>query len=66
MRDPARIDPLLARLAETWKRYPDLRLGQLVCNVGARALFLEDEPLLAAIEEKHEAIALTNGGGTDA
>ncbi len=30
MRDPDRIDPLLDKLKEVWKRHPDLRLGQLI------------------------------------
>ena len=29
-RDPARIDPILARLRAAWHRSPDLRLGQLI------------------------------------
>jgi uncharacterized protein YihD (DUF1040 family) len=33
MRDPARIDELLELLRVYWKRNPDLRLGQIVCNV---------------------------------
>jgi hypothetical protein len=32
MRDPARIDQVLAVVREVWQRYPDLRLGQLIVN----------------------------------
>tara|TARA_R110002074_G_scaffold402324_1_gene606973 strand:- start:22947 stop:23138 length:192 start_codon:yes stop_codon:yes gene_type:complete len=32
MRDPDRIDPIIDKLRELWKKYPDLRLGQLVKN----------------------------------
>lgn len=32
MRDPERIDKVLAHLGEVWRRYPDWRLGQLVVN----------------------------------
>jgi len=32
MRDPARIDEMLAVLREVWQREPDLRLGQLIFN----------------------------------
>lgn len=32
MRDPARIDPLLEKLGEAWKKYPDMRFGQFVDN----------------------------------
>lgn len=33
MRDPNRIDPLLTKLREIWKKHPDLRLGQLIVNL---------------------------------
>lgn len=33
MRDPARIDRMIERLRELWRRYPDQRLGQLLVNV---------------------------------
>ena len=32
MRDPNRIDPLLAKLAEAWRKWPDQRFGQFMCN----------------------------------
>lgn len=32
MRDPARIDPLLEKLGEAWKKYPDMRYGQSMDN----------------------------------
>jgi uncharacterized protein YihD (DUF1040 family) len=32
MRDPERIDQVLAVVREVWHRYPDLRLGQLIVN----------------------------------
>jgi len=32
-RDSARIEQILARVAQVWKRYPDLRLGQLLLAV---------------------------------
>lgn len=32
MRDPKRIEPLLAKLAEAWHKYPDQRFGQFMCN----------------------------------
>ena len=32
MRDPARIDGVLAQLRETWMKLPDWRLGQLIFN----------------------------------
>ena len=30
MRDPERIDKILNIIREEWKKYPDLRLGQLL------------------------------------
>lgn len=32
MRDPKRIDPMLAKLREAWTLYPDMRLGQLLVS----------------------------------
>lgn len=32
MRDPNRIPRILAEIQRIWKRYPDLRLGQLLEN----------------------------------
>lgn len=32
MRDPNRIDPLLAKLGEAWKKCPDQRFGQFMTN----------------------------------
>lgn len=33
MRDPARIDRILAALGEYWKANPDMRLGQIVVTL---------------------------------
>ena len=30
MRNPDRIEPTIKRLETLWKKYPDLRLGQLI------------------------------------
>ena len=32
MRDPARIDEVLAEVKRVWDKHPDLRLGQLMVN----------------------------------
>lgn len=32
MRDPNRIENILAQLAQIWHKNPDLRLGQLIAN----------------------------------
>lgn len=49
--DPNRIDPVLTKLAEVWKRHPHLRLGQLLFNcAGTGTVFnLEDGKLLGAL-----------------
>lgn len=33
MRDPDRIERILTSVEEIWKKYPDLRLTQLIMNV---------------------------------
>lgn len=51
MRDPNRIDGLLARLGEIWKQNPDLRLGQLLWAAGDDdPRHIECEELVAALE----------------
>jgi hypothetical protein len=32
MRDPARLPIILNKIATIWRKYPDLRLGQLIIN----------------------------------
>lgn len=57
MRDPKRIHETLALLEKAWRRYPDLRLAQLISNAAAfgapsRQLFyVEDEDLLRGLQE---------------
>lgn len=48
MRDPARIDRIVALLAADWKNNPDQRLGQLIVNVlgvsgETRLFYCEDD-----------------------
>jgi hypothetical protein len=52
MRDPNRIDGILAEVAKIWKEHPDLRLGQLILNVAPenRLYNMEDLPLVEALE----------------
>lgn len=48
MRDPKRIERVLSLIEVLWKRNPDLRLGQLVCNLALRdenVFYLEDDKL---------------------
>ena len=56
MRDPNRIHDICVLLEDVWKRVPDWRLGQLVCNlarhVGAYdSFFVEDETMKQAMED---------------
>lgn len=47
MRDPDRIDRILAKIREVWAEQPDLRLCQLLGNVlpDGDNYFLEDDEL---------------------
>jgi len=55
MRDKDRIRPICERLATAWERFPDMRLGQLICNayngVAKDPFYIEDEKLIEMIEE---------------
>ena len=52
-RDPERIKPMLERLEEAWKLYPDMRLGQLLIVIAkSNNLFgLEDDILYERLQE---------------
>ena len=58
MRDPRRIDDILARIKTVWEKNPDLRLGQLICNVVPESYvyFIEDDTMITAIEKGYEQI----------
>ena len=47
MRDPKRIDRILKLLEKHWKKYPDLRLGQIIQNFNGEGdvFYLEDSLL---------------------
>ena len=55
MRDPARIDRILAILGDYWRRHPDLRLGQIVVNATPRGepcssvFYVEDDVIEAEL-----------------
>ena len=53
MRDAARIDKILADLKEIWKKLPDLRLGQLICNVVSdpALYYMEDAELIDCLKK---------------
>jgi hypothetical protein len=50
MRDPNRIDDVLREVRRVWKMYPDMRLGQLICNIadwaGQHVWDIEDDVLV--------------------
>lgn len=51
-RSPTRITPTLQQLEILWRKYPDIRLGQLIVNIvgGEKNLFyMEDGRLLRRI-----------------
>ena len=56
MRDPARIDRILKKLAFEWKKFPDMRLGQLlhvlmtVWDDGKDVFYYEDDHLESALD----------------
>lgn len=50
MRDPNRIDGILARIGRAWKRNPDMRLGQLIANLNADVFYIEDSDLARLLE----------------
>ena len=57
MRDPNRIEPMLALIREIWYKYPDLRLTQLIMNAlksDQDPYYIEDEKLKRALEEYKE------------
>jgi uncharacterized protein YihD (DUF1040 family) len=57
-RDPERIDNILSLVRSVWKNHPDMRLAQLLCNLldpdPNRLFYIEDERLIAALEEMME------------
>lgn len=53
MRDPKRIDKFLAQLGEYWKKVPDWRFGQLICNIPFTRdpFFLEEDEFLNEVDK---------------
>ena len=52
MRDSDRIDKILETIREIWKKYPDLRLTQLIgnCFPAGDNYYREDDELLKRLE----------------
>lgn len=57
MRDPKRIEPFLAKLAELWNNHPDMRFNQLISYINGPTdgFYTEDEETLLLIEERLNA-----------
>lgn len=55
MRDPERIDKVLKVLGDNWKKLPDWRFGQLLCNLQSAAgndlFYMEDDKFIELLEE---------------
>ena len=58
MRDVNRIDVILNEIKNIWKKYPDLRLGQLICNVicDPALYYIEDEKLIEVLKEFYKDV----------
>lgn len=52
MKDSNRIDILLERIKKIWKKYPDLRFGQFLCNCNNYTVlyYVEDDQLIKILE----------------
>ena len=53
MRDPNRIEKVLKEIADIWHKYPDMRLGQLICNVlqDPALYYVEDNDLVEYLKQ---------------
>ena len=60
MRNPDRIKPFCDEFAELWAKWPDLRFGQIMCNIikyikmeyGKDTFYIEKEELMKIIREQ--------------
>lgn len=53
MRDVERIDPIIDKLREVWKQYPDLRLTQLMWILGRSKyafFYVEDDHINSKLD----------------
>ena len=60
MRDVTRIEPMLEELKSVWEQYPDLRLGQLICDIvpEEKLFYIEDDLMLERIKKWRKEICL--------
>lgn len=54
MRNPDRIDDVLERMKTCWKKWPDWRFMQLICNfqraIGQDGFYIEDDKFIEALK----------------
>lgn len=50
-RDENRIGILLDLLGRVWERYPDVRFGQLIINLGLDEFYKEDDVAIAELRD---------------
>jgi len=71
MRDPNRIDSVLAAIREVWVQHPDMRLGQLIVNAvqpaspNVETFHTEDFPLVTKLENLQKRLADTRQDSSD-
>lgn len=55
MRDPKRLDNFYYKLKELHKQIPDIRFGQLICNLqrseGNDLFYYEEDKMIKALEK---------------
>lgn len=70
MRDPARIDDVLAAVRAAWAESADLRLGQLIVNAVRstnpcpEVFYAEDEALIQGLKSFRELMRAAKVAGT--
>lgn len=52
-REISRIEPMLDEFRKLWEKYPDLRFGQLVCNIVPenQLFYVQDDIMLERIQD---------------
>lgn len=59
MRNKNRIEPTLNEIRAIWMDNPDMRLGQLLCNVfrDPALYYVEDEDLIKALKTYYQYVS---------
>lgn len=60
MRNINRIDLFLESIKEQWKKMPDIRFGQLICNIlnlkDTQLFYIEDDKFLELLDKDSKII----------